>query len=312
MGLYIVAELTKLLDGRLQLHSDVGQGTTVTLTLPFAIPRQRSCMDTEARIADMLSGTTLLLVEDEPSICRLITEMLAPLGIAVYTAGTAGEALQQIDALLPDIILADLHLPDLSGLPLAQRLSSQAEQQNLATPLIVMTASTNPELHAQLADTAIAATLIKPINREKLIATLHAHQDQATSPKHDSEPPTPPTPALDEEMINAHREMLGEPALSALVTQYDTAVQTYLRDLTVAVSEMKKERIVFLAHKIAGLSASLGLRGVSTLAEQIESGIDNLGREALSTMQKELERINADSLTEITSRLTASPPQNGS
>jgi DNA-binding response OmpR family regulator len=77
----------------------------------------------------------ILLVENDPQICDLITrQTLQPLGYKVMVAGTAAQAIQEMVKFAPDVILADLDLPGLSGKDLLFALSSQGVE----APVIVI------------------------------------------------------------------------------------------------------------------------------------------------------------------------------
>lgn len=289
MGLYIVSELVKVLDGELHLSSKVGQGTTVTLILPFLLsPGYPTAAD--HRITNHLADTSLLLVEDEATLCLLISEMVSPYGVRVITAATAAEALHCIADKRPDFILADLHLPDQSGVPLVQALGKQLEHYGLPSPLILMTASTNPVLHAELASSTVADPLIKPIEAEKLIAALLA-QLERTAPQE-----------LDHEIIAAHREAMGDSAFAALIDQYNDTTLGYIHDLGDAITEGNDARIVYLAHKISGLAASFGMKNVSASAERIERDIETLDSEARRRIQAALERSHSACINEMAAR----------
>ena len=171
---------------------------------------------------------------------------------------------------------------------LSERIKSCANH----TPLIIMTASTNPMLHAELDDIEIADTLIKPITASALMATLVAHRyGTPTSPA--TQPQTRnPFSALDDALIAAHRSALGDSKFVALIAQYDTRMQSYLQELATAITKMDREHVIILAHKIAGLSASLGLSDVSALADQLDNVNDSFTFEALSTLHEQLVEAN--------------------
>src|SRR5262249_49091841 len=89
----------------------------------------------------------LLLVDDDPvMILDQVTHALGPQGMQIAVARTAEDGLRQVAARLPDVILLDVHLPDLSGLEAYQRI----RQIDGRIPVIFIT-------WAATADTAIEA-----------------------------------------------------------------------------------------------------------------------------------------------------------
>jgi two-component system nitrogen regulation response regulator GlnG len=107
----------------------------------------------------------VLLVDDDPvMILDQVTHALGPQGIRVDVAHTAGEGLRQVAAQPPDVVLLDVHLPDLSGLEAYQRI----RQIDGRIPVIFIT-------WAATADTAIEAMkegafdyLFKPLDLARL------------------------------------------------------------------------------------------------------------------------------------------------
>jgi two-component system nitrogen regulation response regulator GlnG len=107
----------------------------------------------------------VLLVDDDPMmILDQLTHALGPQGIRIDVAHTAEEGLRQVAAQLPDVILLDVHLPDLSGLEVYQRI----RQIDGRIPVIFIT-------WAATADTAIEAMkegaydyLFKPLDLARL------------------------------------------------------------------------------------------------------------------------------------------------
>ena len=89
----------------------------------------------------------VLLVDDDPvMILDQMTHALGPQGVQIEVAHTAEEGIRQVAALMPDVILLDVHLPDLSGLEAYQRI----RQIDGRIPVIFIT-------WAATADTAIEA-----------------------------------------------------------------------------------------------------------------------------------------------------------
>lgn len=82
--------------------------------------------------------TRILVIEDESDIAALIAYQLAHAGYQVRTATTGKEALRALEAELPDLIVLDLMLPEISGTDLLRTLRSRKETQRI--PVVVLTA----------------------------------------------------------------------------------------------------------------------------------------------------------------------------
>jgi CheY-like chemotaxis protein len=113
--------------------------------------------------------TRLLLVEDHAGLAEVTQEFLQSEGLDVRLASSGREALAAAVAFQPDIVLCDLHLPDMAGLEV---LSALRENPAVGHPLLVMhtVSSTAQEYSFDAPEADLFLT--KPINNEKLVMLL--------------------------------------------------------------------------------------------------------------------------------------------
>jgi PAS domain S-box-containing protein len=114
-----------------------------------------------------LKGATVLLVEDDELIRSATAEMLSDAGCQVKEAGTAKEALKILDGDLVDILLADVGLPEVTGLELAR--DARARRPDLC--LVLATGDSGVRSEAALLD---AALVVKPYTRDTLSQALES------------------------------------------------------------------------------------------------------------------------------------------
>ena len=80
----------------------------------------------------------ILVIDDEPDIRELVRFGLSQEGFSVETAGTASEGLECVASRIPDLVVLDLMLPDMSGTEICRTLRSQSETAEL--PVVMLTA----------------------------------------------------------------------------------------------------------------------------------------------------------------------------
>jgi two-component system, OmpR family, phosphate regulon response regulator PhoB len=85
-----------------------------------------------------MSTAHILVVEDEPDISALVAYHLARESYRVRTAATGGEALRALATEVPDLLILDLMLPEMSGLELLQEIRRRPEWQEI--PVVMLTA----------------------------------------------------------------------------------------------------------------------------------------------------------------------------
>lgn len=152
LGLSISKQLIELQGGRLEVASQVGQGTRFTFTLPLdkqseasaTAPTVSLTMEAET-MNDMLHSSPLapfhaLIVDDEWSNMKVLIDVISSLGYAYTAVGSGEEALEVLrDGSKPDIVLLDLMLTGISGIEVCRQIR---ERQGLAElPVLMLTAS---------------------------------------------------------------------------------------------------------------------------------------------------------------------------
>jgi len=122
LGLSTVFAIVESMQGRIDVSSEVGQGTTFTITLPLA----RTVVALPTGLAPLEDGTTdgtetILLVEDERPVCQTVARSLRARGYRVLDYTDPLEALRRAPLEQVDLLLSDLIMPGLSGAELASR-----------------------------------------------------------------------------------------------------------------------------------------------------------------------------------------------
>jgi DNA-binding response OmpR family regulator len=112
---------------------------------------------------------TILVVDDEPSIREVVSIYLKRAGYKVIVAQDGQEALQALDAELPDLVVLDLMLPKVDGLEITRRLRSAGD-----TPIIMLTA--RREEAERIAGLEMGADdyVVKPFSPQELVSRVKA------------------------------------------------------------------------------------------------------------------------------------------
>ncbi len=112
------------------------------------------------------SPATILIVDDDLQNCKLLETLLRPEGYLTVTAGSGAQALKQVAARAPDLILLDVMMPEMDGYQVATLLKADPVSANI--PIIMVTALSDSG--ARLAGLTAGAEefLSKPINRAEL------------------------------------------------------------------------------------------------------------------------------------------------
>ena len=118
----------------------------------------------------LLGQTTILVVEDEESTRFLVDQILAQAGYKVLVASDGAEALLMLGTGLVDLVLSDIHMPNLDGLKLLEIL----KQHDIDTPVILLTGEPSPHVEARGREMGVADYLRKPVQRDILLERIWA------------------------------------------------------------------------------------------------------------------------------------------
>src|SRR4249920_266956 len=111
----------------------------------------------------------VLVVEDDDAIAQVLQRSLRMEGYEVRIAGDGVAALDEAHAFLPDLVILDLGLPRLDGIEVAKQL-----RQSDDVPILVLTARDAVEARVEGLDSGADDYLVKPFERQELLARLRA------------------------------------------------------------------------------------------------------------------------------------------
>ena len=116
------------------------------------------------------SGKHILIVDDYPDALDIWELYLRSLGYRVSTAADGAEALAQAQRLLPDLIVLDLELPQLSGVDVAKQLRANPETQDI--PLIAATGYSHASQLDRAREAGFDQIVLKPCDPDDLVREI--------------------------------------------------------------------------------------------------------------------------------------------
>ena len=179
LGLAITRRLALLMGGDVGVHSEPGQGSTFWFTarlqrghgvLPAA-PRARAA-DAEAELRRRHAGARVLLAEDNDINREVALELLHAVGLHVDIAATGRQAVQRAAADSYDLIVLDMHMPELDGLQAARQIRQLPGRRH--TPMLAMTANAFIEDRLACLAAGMDDHISKPVEPRVLYAALLA------------------------------------------------------------------------------------------------------------------------------------------
>ncbi len=176
LGLPTSRDIIKWHGGEMRVHSTVGEGTTFKITLP-SVDMNSSAITGEATpqpptfAKDTCDRLRVLVVDDEPSICRSFVRSLSELEIVPANSGPAALQILRDDQEFA-AILSDVVMPEMSGMAFLQAIEDR--YPDLAKKFIFMTGSVGYADIGAYAKTRCVQVLEKPVDMTVLREALRA------------------------------------------------------------------------------------------------------------------------------------------
>lgn len=183
LGLAITKKLVEYLHGSVSVHTGPTH-TRFTVRLPYVkavagdaagTPAPEKLVVTPSNAVPVaeaptqpLAGVKILIAEDDMMNQKLLEKILTLAGAQVACADTAEQAISQLAVYHPDVIISDHHMPGMGGIGLLEYL----RHVHLHTPVIIASGSTSEEHVAHFQKAGAAAHILKPIDRNLLLAIL--------------------------------------------------------------------------------------------------------------------------------------------
>ena len=171
LGLTIARLLTGIMGGQLSIRSTLGQGSVFSVKLLLSeVMNPRPIPAEPSRIRGYEGARrTLMVVDDDPVHCDLMTDVLEPLGFILMTAPNGLDCLALAEHCRPDLFLLDVSMPGLDGWTLARMLRDTGHQQ----ASIVMLSANAIEVHRNtIAERVHDGFLMKPVDIQRLLDAI--------------------------------------------------------------------------------------------------------------------------------------------
>ena len=291
LGTTIARQLVELMGGEITVSTVQGQGSAFCVSLPLPLGQAVGQVTEELL---QLPPLSILAVDDMPDNLELLQLVLQRQGHRVSTASNGLQAVEQCQEQDFDLVLMDLHMPELDGFAAAIQIHTHEQQaQRRATPIIALSASVLEEDRLGALGAGMQGFAHKPIHLPTLLAEMQrvlglpalAQRPPASVPTSTSAPAsalTPPSPSTG---------LWDEQAAIALwgsTENWQRALQRCMaqnQDVVPRLQQMRQaadwQSLSYLAHGLRGVSANLQLHQLPTILQRLEQAGRDTDAEAV-------------------------------
>ena len=278
LGTTIARQLVELMHGRLQVSSIPNQGTCFTVCLP--LPPGQPVAATPMLASVALPPLRILAVDDVPENLELLQLVLARDGHQVTLASGGQAALALLKAQAFDVVLLDLHMPDIDGFSVTTQWRAwQAQQGQAPTPVIALSASVLLQDRQQAFDVGMNGFAQKPLSVPCLQAEIARvlHLDAPAAPLLPLAPAAATAPAASAPPAAVCDEAAAL-ALWGSRAQWQGALQRSMAQFPAVLAQLQALHaaaqmadVAALAHRWRGVAGNLQLPALAQALHAVES-----------------------------------------
>jgi len=272
LGMSISKQLTELMNGQIEVSSKKGEGSTVTLTIPFDVGAEEDVPQTKGKVIDssILKEKKILLVEDNEMNRLVATTLLENYGVQMEEVFNGAEAVRALKNNFYDLVLMDVQMPVLNGLD-ATRIIRQ--EVNQFVPIIALTANAIKGEAEKCIKAGMNDYISKPFEEEELINAIArwlGEGPESFTPSQSSVMDNKPIAPLYELNKLERIAQNNQPFILKMVTLFTRQAPADVTEIEAALEKHEYNSLRSVAHRMKPSLDNMGIQSLYEVIREIE------------------------------------------
>lgn len=175
LGLTIAKSLTEIMNGTIEVSSELGKGSEFTVVIPLSIPQLTEIEEEQDIVIYDFKDRHILIVDDNQLNREILVEAMRDEGFIVDEAIDGSFAIEKLRDSEPgayELVILDLQMPVMDGFETTKIIRNFKDPKVSGIPIVALTADALPEEKTRAFNCGVNAYLVKPVDMPSLLKVL--------------------------------------------------------------------------------------------------------------------------------------------